>query len=77
MKSRSWYLLVFIFPLSAIIGFVFSGVASYATFFFFSMILPAAEFFCGEDYVNPHTLETDSRTYYRGVLYGVDISQVI
>ncbi|USQ14433.1 alkane 1-monooxygenase [Legionella lytica] len=77
MKSRYWYLLVFIFPLSAIIGFVFSGVASYATFFFFSMILPAAEFFCGEDYVNPHTLETDSRTYYRGVLYGVVISQVI
>ncbi|WP_133136701.1 alkane 1-monooxygenase [Legionella rowbothamii] len=77
MKSRYWYLLVFIFPLSAIIGFMFGGIASFTTLFFFSMILPTAEFFCGEDYVNPYAVEIDSHTYYRAILYGVVICQVI
>ncbi len=77
MKSRYWYLLVFIFPLSAIIGFLFGGLVSYTPLFFFSILLPITEFLCGEDYTNPCALETESHTYYRIVLYGVVISQVI
>jgi alkane 1-monooxygenase len=77
MKSRYWYLLVFIFPLSALTGFLLGGIASFLTLFLLSIVLPIAELVCGVDYVSPRARKSESHHYYRAVLYGIAISQVI
>ena len=77
MKSRYWYLLVFIFPLSAIIGFLAGGIATYSTLSLLNVILPVAELLCGIDYISPQATKSENHSYYRMVLYTFVMSQLV